>query len=309
MYKRQTLAYVLQDAQVDTWVGTWDALARRWAEPTPLTRTGYQERPSAWSSDSARVWYTSDEGGRVRAVEHAPGGAPKRRAASSFSESWVFEHGGALFGWRWAEGARDVALVRTDAESPEGRPLWSVPLISTGRGNQLPPLNVRARCASGGQRCFWSDDSGGAFTLQAFDPESGVRGDVVLQQKEPVISAHGWDVSPDGSQVALPAGPGAVTVVGLQSGERRTVVGPVECLLQYAAFAPGDSGLFVTATCDTRPAFRLLHLGVDGTSTLLYRSESAWLAHPSVSPDGTKLALAVKAHSTDIWVLAPRVEP
>ncbi len=303
------LAYVHQDTQVDVWLGRWDAAALRWVDPAPLKRTGYQERPSSWSSGGERLWYTSDEGGRVHAAVAAPGSPPHPSSAFAFEESWPFEHAGARFTWRWSEGAASAELVRRDATAPDGRALFSVPLRQTGRGNQLPPTHARVRCASRADRCIAAEDDRGTLTLRTFDAASGALGEPpVLQLTAPSAYAHGWDVSPDGEQVATPEERNRLSLVTLATGERRTLEAPAGCLAQQVAFAADGRGLFLTAVCDDAPMYRVVHLALDGSSTLVFQSESAWLAHPLPSPDGSRFALAVKPHLTDVWLLAPRVK-
>ena len=51
------------------------------------------------------------------------------------------------------------------------------------------------------------------------------------------------------------------------------------------------------------PPFRLYYLGLDGSISLLWQAPPLYILESEPSPDGKRLAIAVKHKDDDVWMI------
>ncbi|MBK7858308.1 MAG: protein kinase [Archangiaceae bacterium] len=294
------ILYVLQQSQVDTLVGRLEG--GQLVASAPVVSSDFQERPSSWDDDGA-LYFVADGRGPVH-VEAARDGRTTPHSRPGRSESWPAWHADVLLTWRFsepfAEGAR-AELTRTDAQHPDGVALLSVPMAEEGKGNQLPPTNVRLRCPASDARCYLGQVEGHLLTVTPIDPLTGSRQPPLFESESlAATTVNGWDVAAGATTWAV-VEHGVVELKPL--GQKLSA--PESCTAQHLSFAPDAASVFVTGMCTRPPLYRLWRAAPGEAPVVLSDSNAAWLAHPLPSPDGRRLAFAAKPHQHDVWSLEP----
>jgi hypothetical protein len=73
----------------------------------------------------------------------------------------------------------------------------------------------------------------------------------------------------------------------------------------FQTIAWGRSGttLFVTGILGPDSSYSLLQAELDGSSRVLFSSQIQWVAYPSPSPDGGRLAYGLMSVDKNVWLL------
>ena len=117
----------------------------------------------------------------------------------------------------------------------------------------------------------------------------------------------GWNVSPDGSRLAVVRGEdkykGRIDVLTFADRAWREVpVEPAWGLLQSIAWTAGGNGFFVTSNlADSK---NLLHVTLSGkVQPLLHYDRRQWMINPLPSPNGKYLAFQALTWDSNVWML------
>jgi Tol biopolymer transport system component len=126
--------------------------------------------------------------------------------------------------------------------------------------------------------------------------------ELVRLAADPEVSPT-WDLSPDGSSVAivdLDERKDNIRLVELEDGSARSIaVGPSERLSGISWSADGR-GWFVTSFSLRGAA--IFHVGLDGTISKLLTTNSNLMA-PLASPDGKNLAFSTSTYNSNAWII------
>src|SRR5262249_13786071 len=135
------------------------------------------------------------------------------------------------------------------------------------------------------------------FALYALSPSSGLGREVYRRRRSLPLE---WDVSRDGSRIAVPVDGRVVELVSTATGARELLDIPMYA--ESVAWLPSGAALLATGfdVALTRATVRRLDLA--GGAVALLPQEAVWFAHPQVSPDGTTLAYSMKAYDDDLWI-------
>jgi len=287
-----------------------------------LTLNEGKNYPGAWTLDSKAVVFRSQDDGQWRIF--------KQHLDQEISEPIAVERGSDIAGGRVsADGAwiLYVASPSNNDNSTEQPQLMRVPI----RGG--PAQFVLAAAIYGDPICARSPSTLCAFAKQtsdhtqlvftSFDPVRGLGKEIIRFDTEaqadddPEIRRYIWDLSPDGTRIAiLRYSEGRISVLSL-NGERQfefTVKG-WNNLLSVNWAADGKS-LFVSSA--TRTGSALLHVNLRGYSHVLWEQKGSiapwngpyaqWLGGPSApwavpSPDGRHLAIYSWSLSANVWMM------
>ena len=267
-------------------------------QPRRLTLEGRNNLPSAWTPDGQALFFYSDRNGnwdifRQRLLERkaenfilGPGDQTEPRLSPD--AAWVLY-------WDYVEKSAASGPMR----------LLRVP-ISGG----APELVLEARpgasvrCASGHSACVLSepDKGNGELVFTSFSPLRG-RMNEMLRLAADLEASPDWDLSPDGSTVAIvdvDERKDRIRLVELENGSARSIaVGQSEGLSGISWSADGR-GWFVTSSSLRGSA--VLKVRLDGTIAELWKS-STTLEAPLASPDGKALAFSSSTYNSNAWVI------
>ena len=161
------------------------------------------------------------------------------------------------------------------------------------------------RCPTrAGAPCVLSEkNDAGAQIFTAFDPVRG-RGDEVFRINEPTAASSIWDISPDGTTLAIPSANGPIFLQPLGAGAASREVSVPGCDPVTPAFSADGQGLFVSVDCNADdPPLRLYFIDHAGVATLLWAVPSLFILEPQPAPDGRHLAIAVRQTDDDVWMI------
>ena len=159
---------------------------------------------------------------------------------------------------------------------------------------------------------------GKRITFTAFDPLKGRGREIGRVDVDPTGGGYTWDLSPDGTRIALlqffavmqlgqpPAG-GRIRIIPVDSPVSRDLVVRGWENLQSVDWAANGKGLFVSGV--TGEGSALLHVDMQGNAKVLWKRKGGtepWFALPPwavPSPDGRHLAIYDWAQTSNIWMM------
>ena len=158
-----------------------------------------------------------------------------------------------------------------------------------------------------GSSCVLSQKEGKDVVFYSLDPVRGKGEQVGKIEVDPIMFA-GWNVSPDGSLLALVGGgdkhKGRIELLTLRDRTWHGV--PVESgwgNLQSIAWA-ADGNSFFAASWWLPDSFNLLHVTLNGkVKPLLPNGHRQWMTRPLPSPDGKYLAFEAHTLDSNVWML------
>ncbi len=158
-----------------------------------------------------------------------------------------------------------------------------------------------------GSQCVFGQQEGKDRVFYSLDPVQGKGEQLGKIETDPIIFA-GWNVSPDGSRLALVGGgdkhKGRIELLILRDRTWHGV--PVESgwgNLQSIAWAADGNSLFA-ASWWLPDSFNLLHVTLNGkVKPLLPNGHRQWMTRPLPSPDGKYLAFEAHTLDSNVWML------
>ncbi|MCI0402157.1 MAG: hypothetical protein L0212_01360 [Acidobacteria bacterium] len=292
------LVFVKAGAQSDVYVGTL-LNPRQFVKIERLTLDERNDWPGAWLPDSSSLLFSSDRNGGWDLFKQGKDNA----VAEDFlvgpdeqSEPRLTPDRTSVLYWGY----------RSEASGAPGRlrlmrvPLAGGPpqlLLEVGWGaQQRCAASASAGCVVGEQ----SQDRN-QLIFSGFDPGRGAQHEFLRVPIEP-SSTPVWDLSPDGSRLAMVADEhkNAILIVELRSGTSRDVKLETAVSLSGLTWSADADGWFVTGLAERRGV--LLYVHSSGKAQELWSSQST-LAAPVLSPDGKNLAFAVSTQNSNAWML------
>jgi len=268
-------------------------------QPQRFTLEGRNNVPSAWTRDGQALFFYSDRNGNWdlfrqpllerSAQDFVLGLGDQTEPRLSPDATWVLYWDAA------PQTAGPPAALR----------LLRVP-ISRGAPEEVleATRGASVRCAPRHLPCVLSelDRSNGELVFTSFDPLRG-RTKEVMRLAADMESAPAWDLSPDGSTVAivdLDERKDHIRLVELENGSARNLgVGGSERLSGICWSADGKSW-FVTGSSLRGSA--IFQVRSDGALSELWKSSTA-LASPLASPDGKNFAFSSSTYNSNAWVI------
>jgi eukaryotic-like serine/threonine-protein kinase len=303
---KQAMA-LMQSGQNSVFVGDFDQSPPRISNVRRLTLDDQTNYPHAWTADSGAVIFESDRSGSFDLFQQGiDQRTPKAIVATPMTEILP-------------QLAPDSHFVLFAARAPESEKLWyykpetyklmRVP-VEGGTPQEVPiggPLD-EFRCAlSPGKRCVLRSSVTGKWrTYYDLDAVRG-KGAELARTKWSVEVLGDWDISPDGTQIAIPnhdSREARIRVVSLEAKpnqpREREVVLPGVANLGGLIWAADGQGWFVSV--DTTVGNRLLYVYLDGRFHSL-GDIHGW-AVPS--PDGRRVAFLNTITATNAWLIERR---
>ncbi len=299
-------------SQSDVYVSELTERGSTVQSPRRLTLDERSDWPGAWSLDSKTMFLYSDRNGNFDIFKQAlnsPNAEPvvtgpeeKRAPQTSPDGKWLL-----YMQWpRPAGGAEPDTgkLMRIPLAGGPPEPVMDFKGYSAMR--VMRPATNRVgfpgfRCPPhGGATCVLAEVREKNVIFTAFDPEQGRKRELLRVPGD--SDFRGWDLSPDGSQVALSVfdlKAGDVRIFPLDGGTPRTLSAlPWRELLTIAWAADGRS-LFLIS--NNSRGTSLLHMDSAGGTKLLLDQPGRDIHVLSPSPDGHSLALGGVQSNFNAW--------
>jgi serine/threonine protein kinase/Tol biopolymer transport system component len=297
------LVFSRVSAQTDVYVGDLETsgMALK-TQPRRLTVDERNHWPTAWTPDSKAILFISDRGGNwdiyEQSLDQVTGellvGTPQAKDIPRLSSDGA---------WIVYESFAKLQDEGTSAPSQ----LRRVPV--SGGPSQLVLTShslVDHRCARApatlclvGERT--EDQKQWAFT--AFDALRGRGREVTRIATKPGFG-YNWDLSPDGSQIAMlfPAGENHIRLLPLAAGAPRDlVVNGWYGFTNGPDWAPDGKGFYVGSSSPRGAT--LLYIDLNGHASALWEQKGSFTAWGVPAPDGRHLAILGYTVDSNVWML------
>jgi len=270
--------------------------------PRRLTFDNRDNYPSNWAQDGKSIFFHSERNGKLQVFrqflnESVPqtivaGAENDHDAQSSPDGAWILY-------WESFPNKSDVApsptrLMRIPAKGGAPEVVLESP---PGARFTCPQRLINAPCAL-------SLVEGKDLVFYLLDPVRG-KGRQLGKIEAQTKNLYGWDLSPDGSRLAVVdyGHEGRIEVLTLSDGVWNEIpVGAAGGLLQKIGWAADGKGFFVTAWFPD--SFSLLHVTTAGKiESLLHNGHTQWICCPVPSPDGKYLAFRALTFDSNVWMI------
>ncbi len=283
------LVSLLVRNQADVFVGELEKEGTRLRNAHRLTFDERDDWPAGWAHDSRTVFFASNRTGtwdffkqeinQPDAEMIAGGPGDQSPAATSPDGSWILY---------WSDGD----LMRAPAS---GGPPERVLTAKVAADLRCPPHSAAS--------CVLGEREKSQYVFYALEPIRGRGRELARIEDRPPFS--NWDLSPDGSQVAVVHNDdNQIRIVPLRGGGERVVAVKEWQGFEFIAWARNGQGFYVDGRSLKHASYpALLHVDLEGRVTVLREQAHEWHLMPVPSPDGRYLAFAVMAFHGNVWMI------
>ena len=284
-------------------VGVLGYYATRLDDVRRFTSQHSNEFPTAWTADSSAILFSSNRNGsygifkqklQAQTAEKMFGSSDKEAAKAQFTpdQAWIL-YLTAPKGWQDASNGT-LRLMRAPASGGSSDVVMEA---------ATDPPECDFRCPRNPKSfCIWSEQTQGKIVFYALDQFRG-KGKVLARSEVDTKEFYDWDISPDGSQIALVSRIGHyIHIIDLTTGKTRDIQVPDAWTLQSVGWAADGKALF--ATIWTSNGFLLGQVDRTGQAhVLLNKGIEQWMQRPLASPDGRYLAFTAQSWDGNVWLL------
>ena len=285
-------------AKAHVYVGELDAKGTHLNNTRRLTFDEHFEWPEGWTPDSRAVVFWSDRDGswdifkqtldKDDTAELLPLG-PEPKWYSSFSPDghWILYM--ALPEARYPGGSVPVRIMRVPVSG--GPPqLVLTALGTTDIHCTRAPANL----------CVFDEQQQGHLVFTSVDPIKG-RGRAFATMEGEPSNLSGWDLSPDGSQVAMTR-EGRIRLLSLKSGVTTDLAVRGWNNLWSVDWSADGNALFVSS--QTHQDTTLLRVDLRGEASALWHQKLNFMGTKGIqSPDRRHLAVACYTTDSNVWMI------
>lgn len=292
------LVFVKAGAQSDVYVGAL-LNPRQFVRIERLTLDERNDWPGAWLPDGSTLLFASDRNGGWDLFKQSR----NKSVAEDFLVGPDEQSDPRL-------GPDRTSVLYWDYKKQEGGTPRGLRLMRVSLEGGAPQVVLEAgwgaqhRCAAGAAAsCVVSEPSQDRSQLifSGFDPTGGAKHELLRVPLDP-SSTPVWDLSPDGSRLAMlvDAHKSTIHVAELRSGTSRDVKLDTAASLSGLTWSADAGGWFVTGLAERRGV--VLYVQSSGKVTELWSGLSS-VAAPVLSPDGKSLTFAVSTQNSNAWML------
>jgi Tol biopolymer transport system component len=302
-------------SQSDVYVGELTDRGSTMQSPRRLTLDERNDWPGGWSLDSKTVLLYSDRNGNFdifrqglsspNAVPVVTGTEEKRSPQTSPDGKWLL-----YTQWPKAAGRAEPdsgKLMRVPLGGGPPEPLLDFKGYNGIRAMKPSPNLVSFpsfRCPThGGGLCVLAEVREKDLVFTAFDPLQGRRAEVLRVPRD--SDFRSWDLSPDGSRVALSVfdlKAGDVRIFPLDGGAPQTLSAMPWAQLLTVAWAADGRSLFLSS--NTTRGTSVVRMDSAGRTKLLLDQTGRDVHVLAPSPDGHSLAFGVIQSDYNAWTIA-----
>ena len=252
-----------------------------------------EDRPIAWSNDSLELIIQSSRSGEFRLYRSTIGTNSVERITSSSSDYVALSRG---FSATWVPSSEWILYVNKGEIRRVSSRGGASAVVMSGVYRII-------RCTSLSGRCVTGHVDEGDYVFTSFDPIDGAIKE--LARAEYRIPFTNWDLSPDGTQVAVVYNDDdVINLVSLTTGALSTISVSGWRNFEFVSWAADGKALFINAGFSVSGRYAaLLRVGLDGQATVLRERPNEWHVLPQASPDGRYLAFAVMPFHGNAFLL------
>ena len=294
------LAFLKGTSQADVYVGKLEENGARLKMPRRLTLDDRNDFPTAWTPDSQAVLFFSDRNGKWDIFKQA---LDKRTAEAIVEgpQNYVLPRVSANGDWILYHASLKSELFSWS----EPANLMQVP--SSGGPPQLvryEPSLYDIRCARLPARlCVLSEREPRQQVFYSFDLVQGKGRELTRIDINPAVSGYHWDVSPDGSRIAVTMGSereSRVRILSLRGGARDVRVNGWSGI-QSLDWSADGKGLY--ASSQSAQAATLLYIDLEGHTQVLWQPDGIFKTWGIPSPDGRHFAFLEWTSANNVWMI------
>jgi Tol biopolymer transport system component len=309
------LVFLNLKSQSDVYVGQLADGGNQLKDPQRLTLDDRVDWPGGWSPDSKGVWFYSNRNGSFDIYRQGVTERNPETIVSGAEEKWapqISPDGKWVLYMQFpkaVEGAATGAgkLMRTPVAGGPAEAVMEIKGQTWVSSGGDPTNSVGGypsfRCPRLAEAsCVVAEADDKQIVFSAFDPVQGRKSDLAKVPANADLT--GWDLSPDGRQVALSVFDykvGEVQIVPLDGGPARKISAMPWTELATIAWAADGKSLFVASYSSRGTA--IVHLELNGKSKLLFKP--VWdIFSLAPSPDGHYLAFGPIVYNANAWTIA-----
>jgi DNA-binding winged helix-turn-helix (wHTH) protein/Tol biopolymer transport system component len=295
----KVLAFRRWAVQSSAFVADLDLDRKRITNLSRLTLNEGLNVPTGWSADSKTVLFWSRQHGRTGIFKQSLGKDTAEPLVTGSENVQVP---------RMGPDSRSVLYLLIPRESSPSSPIQLM-RVSMNGGQPHPVLSGRVldthRCATAVGLCGIAERSGDGrqVIFTSVDLVKGRGRELGRFEVGDSSANYRWDISPDGTRIAVLDGSGAhVTILPLFGKGRRgefRVKGYRD--LRSFDWAPDGKGFFTSSL--TAAGSALLHIDLQGNVHILWGMKGSTAAWGVPSLDGRHLVLSAFVVSGNIWTL------
>ena len=268
-----------------------------------MTLDERNDEPTAWTPDSTAVLFTSDRSGNWSIYRQALDEDSAEPLVTSPQTDDVTPR-------LTADGAWIVYASFAKPEDTGTSAPWQLRRVPVSAGPSQVVLTAHGwydhRCARApATLCLLGEltDDQKQVVLTAFDPMKGRGREVTRVATNPGF-VYNWDLSPDGSQIALqfPNGENRIRLLPTAVGVPRDLVVSGWYGFRYGPdWAPDGKGFYVGSSSPTGAT--LLYIDLEGRASPVWEQQGSLGTWGVASPDGRHLAILGYTVDSNVWML------
>jgi serine/threonine protein kinase/Tol biopolymer transport system component len=296
----KTLSVRRMDLYINIYLGALNADGSHLENVRRLTFQHSEDYAELWTADSRAILFQSDRNRAQNIFRQNIQQQTAEKVAGTADTN-------ALGGWLTPDGKS--MLYASWRKDPHATivPLMRMP-VSGGNSETVQQLDLSldpdVHCPrKPGSFCVLSEKKDRNVVFYELDPVRG-KGREVARTEIGSRPYWGWDISPDGSRLAVASSLRYLTLIDLGSGEVRKVKVPEDWSSQSLSWSADGKTVFVTA--HTPNAFVLAQVGLTGSVHILLAKADQWMNQPVASPDGHYLAFRAQTWDSNVWLLENR---
>lgn len=303
--------------QSDVYVGELASGGTALKAPQRMTLNDRVDWPGGWSPDSKSVFLYSDRNGNLDIYRQSPTDHNAEPVVSGTEEKWFPQpspDGKWILYMQWVN--------RPDGTSPTSGKLMRTP-IAGGPSESVADIKGHPGFIFGGSdptntaggfpsfrcpqhssgACVLAESGDNQIIFTAVDPAQGRKAELSKIATDP--DSTGWDLSPDGTRIALTVydyKKADVQIVPVTGGTPQKFSALPWTQLSNVAWAADGKSLFLCSFSSRGTA--ILHMDLTGNSKLLFKEPSWDIFALSPSPDGHYLAFGPIITNANAWTIA-----
>jgi Tol biopolymer transport system component len=315
------LALVRKYDQSDVYVGELAENATRFSNPPDrLTRDDRIDWPGGWTRDGKAILFYSDRQGPLDLFKQDVDGIPEvlLQGSGEKRHPQLSPDGASILYLAWpALPGGTMATAGKVMRIPVAGGPPQVTLDATGYPGSIRELRALDELDSGvlttsgqpdfrcarqaGSFCVLSESDSSQVAFSTFDPVSGR---IAVAATIDVQGTVSWDLSPDGSRIAI-AEAGLNDRIRILPATARSESSELSITgfraVVSVGWAADGASLFVTGTAPEGGAI-IRHVFFEGRSDLLYKVDGS-LERPIQSPDGRYLSFGQATSNSNVWTI------